>query len=166
MAAARTPRTRRRRTRTKDTRRRCLGEMARALADGHGPTEVARAAAARYGIALSSAWHDLAEVRRIWAEEAERQRGTEAGRLALGESLVRREELFRLALRNGDVDLAFEVEQDRCRLLGLYSGQGAFPEPIPGPGPSLAQVPTDLLRKLELLLAPATPSLSHPPQPG
>ncbi|VTU00980.1 unnamed protein product [Gemmataceae bacterium] len=55
MPAARMPRTRRKHTRTKEPRQRCLGEMACALAEGHGPAAVVRAAAVRYEIALSSA---------------------------------------------------------------------------------------------------------------
>lgn len=109
--------------RTDDVRRKHLAEMARALADGRSPTEVVEQAAASYGVSVRQAWDDYAEVRKQWAGEAEKERADVAG--AFGLALLRRGQIYRAALANGDPGLALEVEQDRCKLLGLYPAERA-----------------------------------------
>lgn len=121
MSNARTKKTRGGPSRTSELRLKHLCDMGKALADGRSPTEVAESAAVRHGISIRAAWDDLAEVRRHWAEEAERMRATPNG--SLGLALVRRDLLFRRSLETGDYALAMKVEQDRCKLLGLYPSE-------------------------------------------
>lgn len=102
-------------------RRKHLAEMAKSLADGRSPTEVVEAAASAYGISTRCAWDDYAEIRRQWAEQAAGERADVAG--AFGLAVLRRGQLYRAALQNGDVHLALSVEQDRCKLLGLYPAE-------------------------------------------
>jgi hypothetical protein len=136
--------------RTPELRRKHLAEMAKSLADGRGPTEVVEAAAAGYGVSVRQAWDDYAEIRRQWAEAAETERQDVRG--AFGLALLRRGQLYRIALQVNDLALALEVEQDRCKLLGLYTPDQTTSAPV---GRPLASLTLEQLRQLEAILGPA-----------
>lgn len=163
MAKTRTGKRRGGKARTDADRRKHLAEMAKALAEGRGPNEVVEAAAGKYGVSETTAWNDYAEIRRQWAEQAAKDREDVPG--CYGLAIVRRNDLYRIARGNGDVKTALEVDQDRCKLQGLYEAAEKPKDDAPAVPLSLAHLTPEQLKALEQLLTP--PASGTPPaRPG
>jgi hypothetical protein len=103
--------------RTHEDHERHLCEMERLLLDGRAECEVVLHAVESWGVSAADAQRDVALIKQRWAE-----RGRD-GDAELGKAITRREQLYERAVDREDDKQALRVEQDRCRLIGLYANQ-------------------------------------------
>lgn len=106
--------------RTHEQREYHLTEMEKHLLAGKTVREVVLAAVAKWGMSQPTAYEDIKIIRQRWAELAEGRKDAEA---EIGKAIARREQLYNRALEREDDAQALRVENDRCRLHGMYADQ-------------------------------------------
>lgn len=95
-----------------------ISALEKAIAEGRTPTEAVHAVARTFELTRSSVWRDYGIIKRRWAKRAEEER--RRPECQFGHALVRRDQMYRMAIANVDVGAALAIEKDRCALLGLY----------------------------------------------
>ena len=108
------------RPRSKSQRNEHLRVLERALINGVPVEELAEAACSQFGLKASQFKFDLkALFRRLTAEGERIQRGA-CEPAAPMIAVLRRERIYKDAIKNDDRRIALEAEKDRCRLIGVY----------------------------------------------
>jgi hypothetical protein len=107
--------------RTRAEKEAALELMEKELVRGRLPSEVVRAAAAKWSISVRAAEYDLAEIRARWAAAGKQVIvGCARARTSLMLVIRRHDYLYGTALEQGDLRTALAVEKSLCKLLGLY----------------------------------------------
>lgn len=95
-----------------------MAELEAALIEGRPISQTVLQYAEACEITGRQAWEDYKRIQEKWALQAAEVRNNP--NLGLGQAILRRNQLFRAAVTNNNLELALEVEKDRGKLLDLY----------------------------------------------
>src|SRR5262245_37560403 len=101
-----------------DEREQQQAEIEKALLNGVSIARIVADTVKQFGVCKQTVYNDIKDIKRRWADGTSEQRQELAAEFQ--RSVLRREMLFNKALQKDDDAQALRVEQDRCKLLGLY----------------------------------------------